>query len=51
MKIYLKEERNKEAYQQTLNIDIENINKIEISTNIIKQRGGKSMKLYNNNSL
>ena len=51
MEIDIEEEQKTESYKVTLNIDIENIEKLKISTIIIKHIGGKSMKLYNNSPL
>ena len=51
IEIDLEEEHKIEAYQVKMNIDIENINKIEKVTNIIQNNGGQTIKLYKNISL
>ena len=51
MKIDIEEEHNTEAYQETMNIDIENIDKIENSHKYYTKNEGQSTKLYNKSSL
>ena len=51
MKTDLEEKQNKEAYQDTMDIDIKNIQNFKISTNFIQSNGGQSTKLYKNSSL
>ena len=51
MEIDIEEEYKTEAYQQTMNIDTENTEKLKIVTNIIENDGGQSTNLNNNSSL
>ena len=45
--IYLKEERKKQAYKETMNIDIEKLTHSKIKTKYIQLKGGKYTKLQN----
>ena len=47
MENYLKEEQNTKAYEEKMNIYIENINTIENRKKYILRNGGKSTKIYN----
>ena len=51
MEIDIEEEHKIEAYQETMNIDIENIETFKLATNNIQNSGGKPTKLYNKSSL
>ena len=51
MEIVLEEERKTEKYKVTLNIDIENIVKIENTQNHYNDFGEQYTKLYNKNYL
>ena len=47
MENYLKYEQNTKAYEETMNIYIKNINRIEKRNKVYKNNGEKSTKLYN----
>ena len=51
MEIDLKDKQNAKDYEETMNIDIENINTIENRNKVYTKTVGQSMKLYNQNVL